>query len=486
MSVSFSTIVQRARPKAVHATSTALRDAINKMPPTNVTTLSNGFRVACEENPNAKFATIGLAIEAGSAYDTEGLFGTGRVLEKCNFLGTANQSRQQLAAAVEEIGGHLNVDSDREITQIQVKVARENVDKAVSLLADVARNARLSDEDIKTAKETALSQRHEFEERVDEVVFDNLHRCAFDSTSVGLGAPLYGSEEGIQAVDKKALEDYRKANYTAKRMVLVGAGAVNTTALEKAAQANFGDLASGAQPALESRYVGGDIRLWNLRFKTTHIAWGFQTCGAACEDSIPLGLATQIHGGFHRSQHEMGQHAMHRVLKVYASQDHNTPSNVHFPEQSIEVANSFLKQYNNTGLCGMYLVARPAMTSPNDAGSVQEIWQYTMAEWCRMTQKMMHQQELDQAKVNYKAQLLFNQDGSSNSATDIGRQVLQLGRRVPLNEMFARVDDITVTNVQETLQHYFFARRPVYSLMGYAYPLPTYEYSSMWTYKYWY
>eukprot|EP00656_Telonema_subtile_P038270 TRINITY_DN4295_c0_g1_i4.p2 TRINITY_DN4295_c0_g1~~TRINITY_DN4295_c0_g1_i4.p2 ORF type:complete len:135 (-),score=27.57 TRINITY_DN4295_c0_g1_i4:514-918(-) len=134
----------------------------------------------------------------------------------------------------------------------------------------------------------------------------------------------------------------------------------------------------------------------------------------------------------------------------------------------------------------MYLVARPCMTSPNDAGSVQEIWQYTMADWCRMTQKMMHQQELDQAKVNYKAQLLFNQDGSTNSATDIGRQVLQLGRRVPLNEQFARVDDITVTNVQEVLQHYFFARRPVYSLMGYAYPLPTYEYSSMWTYKYWY
>eukprot|EP00657_Telonema_sp_P-1_P003009 TRINITY_DN1704_c0_g1_i3.p1 TRINITY_DN1704_c0_g1~~TRINITY_DN1704_c0_g1_i3.p1 ORF type:complete len:177 (-),score=96.02 TRINITY_DN1704_c0_g1_i3:67-597(-) len=136
-----------------------------------------------------------------------------------------------------------------------------------------------------------------------------------------------------------------------------------------------------------------------IRDRSTGIAWGFQTCGAACEDSIPLGLATQIHGGFHRSQHEMGQHAMHRVLKVYASQDHNTPSNVHFPEQSIETASSFLKQYNNTGLCGMYLVARPCMTSPNDAGSVQEIWQYTMADWCRMTQKMMHQQELDQAKA---------------------------------------------------------------------------------------
>lgn len=485
MSVSFSTIVQRARPKATHVASAAFRDVLAKLPPTTVTTLSNGFKVAAEENPNAKFATVGLFIEAGSRHDEAEMNGTARVLEKCMFLGTTNQSRKQLAEAVEELGGHLHVETGREISQISIKVAKENVNKAVTLLADVARNTRLSDEDVKTAKALAQTARHEFDERPDELCMDQLHKCAFDSTGSGLGAQITGTEAGIDAVTVDALKTFRAKNHVAKRMVLVGAGAVNTTELEKAAQASFGDVAGGQAAKTETRYVGGDVRLWNLRYKTTHIAWGFETCGAACADSVPLQLATQAFGNFHRSQHEMGQHAMHRVLKTFSSLDHSTPTNTHFPEQSIEIANPFLNQYSDSGLCGMYIVGRPHSTG-GSADSMQEIWQYTMHEWCRMTQKVMHEQELEQAKVNLKAQLLFNQDGASNSAQDIGRQALYFGRRVPLAEMFARIDDITTTNVQETLGHYFFARRPVYSFLGYTYPLGAYDMTSNWTYKYWY
>lgn len=485
MSVSFSTIVQRSRPSATHAASSAFRDVIAKIPPTNVVALNNGLKVATEENPLAKFATVGLYINGGTRYDKEGYSGTSRVLEKCGFLGTTNQSRKNIAEAVEELGGHLQVETGREITQLSIKVAKENVNKAVSLLADVVRNQRLADEDIKTAKDIVQSQRHEAEERTDEIVMDNLHRCAYDSTVTGLGAPIYGTEDGINAIDRKTLEEFRATNFGAGRMALVATGAVNATEFEKAATASFGDLAKGPAPVVDTRYVGGDYRLWNLRYKTSHIAWGFETCGAACEDSLPLMLASQVFGNFHRSQHELGQHAMHRVLKVFSSQDHGTPTTTHFPEKGIEVANQFMHQYSDTGLAGMYIVGRPACTH-GDAGNMQEMWQWTMSEWCRISQKLLHQQELEQAKVNLKSQLLFNMDGSSNSAADIGKQVLYNGRRVPIAEMFNRIDDITVTNVQETLQHYFFARRPVYSFMGYTYPLANYEWSSMWTYKYWY
>eukprot|EP00758_Cryptobia_borreli_P003686 Tbor_TRINITY_DN3915_c0_g1::TRINITY_DN3915_c0_g1_i1::g.847::m.847/K17732/PMPCB, MAS1; mitochondrial-processing peptidase subunit beta len=487
MSVSFSTIVQRARPKANHIVTKQLTEVIGKIPPTTVSALGNGLRVAAERNPNAKFATIGLFMDAGTRYETPDQFGCCRVLEKCGFLGTNSKDRKQLSAAVEELGGHLHVETGREISQIHIKVAKEHVDKAVGLLADVTRNARLSDEDVKVAKEIVQTQRYETEERIDEILMDNLHRCAFDSTVAGLGNPLYGTEEAINKVDKTSLEKFRKANYNPRRFVLVGTGAVEHTALETSAKAHFGDMYDTPTPTLaEHRYVGGDIRLWNLRMKTVHLAWGFETCGAKCEDSIPLSLAGQVFGNFHRSQHEMGQHAMHRVLKTFSSQDHSTPTNTHFPEQAIETCNPFITQYHDTGLCGMAFAARPYQTGPGDAGSTQEIWQYTMAEWCRMTQKLMHTQELEQAKTNYKAQQLFNMDGSTNSCQDIGRQVIHYDRRIPLDEVYARVDDITVNNVQETLQHYFFARKPVYSMLGYTYPLANYDWSSMWTYKYWY
>lgn len=489
MSVSFSTLVQRARPASNHATSAAFREVLRKLPPTNVSALGNGVRVACEENPLSKIATVGVWMDAGTRYEPAAAAGTARVLEKCGFLGTTNQSAEQIAKAVDELGGQLAVNVGREHTYLYMKVAKENTARAVGVLADVVRNARLSDADIATAKKMVAEEQKLFEERPDDIVMDNMHRCSFDSTTHGLGTPLYGTEKGLSAVTPAGLKEYRTNCVAGSRLVVVGAGGVDHTALEKAAQSHFGDLAKGSTtiPSLpESRYVGGEYRLWNLRYKTVNTAWAFQTCGAACEDNVPLALACEIPGSFHRSQHELGQHAMHRVLKTFSSLDHSTPTNTHFNEKCIEIANPFLLSYKDEGLCGMYVVGRPATGGPGDAGVMVEVIQYTIAEWCRFAQKMLHEHEFAQAKVNLKAQLLFNMDGSANSAQDIGRQVLHLGRRVPLTEMYDRIDDTTATNVQEVLQHYFYGRKPVFSYLGYLSQIPNYDWTQHWTYKYWY
>lgn len=489
MSVSFSTLVQRARPASNHATTTAFRDVLKKLPPTNVTALANGVRIACEENPLSKVATVGVWMEAGTRFEPAEFSGTARVLEKCGFLGTTNQSKEQIAKAVDELGGQLSVDVGREHTYLYMKVTKENTDKAVGLLADVVRNARLNDADIAKARELVAIDQRLFEERPDDIVMDNLHRCSFDSTSHGLGTPLFGFEHSLAGINAEQLRAYRTNTVAGSRVVVVGAGGVDHTALEKAARSYFGDLAKGSPQIAglqESRYVGGEYRLWNLRYKTVNAAWGFETCGAACEDNVPLALACEIPGSFHRSQHELGQHAMHRVLKTFSSLDHGGPTNTHFNEKCIEIANPFLNTYKDEGLCGMYVVGRQATGGPGDGGVMTEVLQYTIAEWCRLAQKMLHDNELAQAKVNLKAQLLFNTDGSANSAQDIGRQVLHLGRRVPLPEMFDRIDDTTATNVQEVLQHYFYGRKPVYSYLGYIANIPNYDWTQHWTYKYWY
>ncbi|CBH11005.1 metallo-peptidase, Clan ME, Family M16, putative [Trypanosoma brucei gambiense DAL972] len=489
MSVSFSTLIQRSRPSSNHATTKLLSNVLAKIPPTTLSTVGSGVRVACEENPIASLATVGVWLNAGTRHEPAQYAGTARVLQKCGFLGTSNQTAAQIAAAVDELGGQLTANVGREHTHLYMRVAREDTERAVSLLADVVRNARLSDEDVEVAKQAVLRDQHDFEQRPDDICMDNLHRCAFDSTTHGPGTPLYGTEVGTTRLSNAQLREYRDKMLSAGRVVVVGSGAVNHTALERAATSAFGDLQKGTVTLAgvpEARFVGGEYKLWNLRYKTVHIGWAFETCGAACEDSLPLALACEVPGPFHRSQHELGQHAMHRVLKTFSSLDHSTPTNTHFNEKCIEIANPFLHQYKDTGLCGMYVVGRPAQAGPGDGTAMIEVFQYTIAEWCRICQKILHEQELAQAKVNLKSQLLFNMDGSSNSAEDIGRQVLHYGRRIPLEEMYARIDDVTPTNVQEVLQHYFYGRKPVYSYLGYCANIPGYDWTQHWSYKYWY
>lgn len=486
MSVSFSTMTMRARPKASHIAAQSFRDVLAKIPPTNVVAISNGLRVAAEENPNAKFATVGVSIEMGTRNDPSEAFGITRVLEKCGFLGTTNLSRAQISKAIDEIGGQLSVKVERESTFLSMKVAKENVSRAVSILADVTRNARFADEDIKAAKEIVEVERNEFEDRVDDVVEDNLHMQAYDSTDVGLGATMYGVEENIKKLTRDQLLEHRAKHVVGSRIVVVGSGAVSQMELEKAAQQFLGDLPAGnTTKPTNTRYVGGECKLWNLRFKTCHSMFAVETCGAACEDSVPLQLVAQITGNYHRSQQELGQHNLHRMLKIYSAHDHGYLPDTHMHEKAIETANGFCKQYSDSGLLGMYVVQRPCQVAAGtDMSSIYEIMQLTMAEWSRLSQKVLGVAEAEQAKVNLKAQLLFNMDGSQNSAEDIARQVRLFGRRVPLDEMYSRIDDITPNNMQEVLHHYWFSRKPVYSHMGYTFPIPAYDVTQLWTYKY--
>lgn len=53
-----------------------------------VTTLSNGMRVATESNPAAETATLGLWISSGSRYETDATNGAANLLEHVLFKGT--------------------------------------------------------------------------------------------------------------------------------------------------------------------------------------------------------------------------------------------------------------------------------------------------------------------------------------------------------------------------------------------------------------
>lgn len=477
MSVSFSTITQKARLQPQAATTAAMRRALTYIPPTTTSALKNGVKISAEENPNAKFATVGLWLDVGTKNETRQSNGILHVLNEANFQGTSTHpDRKALAAAIDDIGGHLMTKVGREHSYVAVKVARENVQKAVGILTDVVRNNNYTDATVSEAKVLAEKRRQQSDELVDDLVMDNLHICAYDATQDGgLGLSVNGSEAGIANVTPATLREFKAKQITGPRMSLIGAGAVKHSELEQYAQQFLGDMDATNNKSLPcTRYVGGDYRLWNLRMKTAHLAFAFETMGAASGDVLALELATHIFGNFHRSQHELGNHAIHRTMKVFSSMDFGTPTNTPMPEQGIESVTSFYEKYEDSGLAGMVINCRPWQTGPGWAGNLQDYLQYTMLEWARLAQKMVQEQELDQAKVNMKSQLLFNQDGSTNSFEDIGKQVQLYGRRVPLEELFARVDDITPTNTWEVLQHYYYARRPVVSMYGYIYLIPDY------------
>merc|ERR1712093_672827 len=104
------------------------------------------------------------------------------------------------------------------------------------------------------------------------------------------------------------------------------------------------------------------------------------------------------------SQHELGQHAIHRLSKMYSSIDNGGNYQSQHHPSSIETLNSYFHQYSDTGLLGAKGAGRQVKSTAHYARSMGDIFGFSVMDWGRIAGKSLDATELAQAKVNYKAQ----------------------------------------------------------------------------------
>lgn len=249
--------------RSLSTSSPAFPDYVLRAPTTDVTTLDNGLRVGSETVAGSETATVGVWIDAGSRYETAKNNGTSHFLEHMAFKGTSKRTQQQLEVEIENMGGHLNAYTSREQTAYFAKVFKKDVGKAVEIISDILLNSKMDPAAIERERDVILREMSEVNKNQEELVLDHLHATAFQGTS--LGRTILGSEENIASLTRDDLVDYITTHYTAPRMVVAGAGAVDHEELCGLASQYFGSLPSapknGVDVAMEPAvFTGSDYR----------------------------------------------------------------------------------------------------------------------------------------------------------------------------------------------------------------------------------
>jgi mitochondrial-processing peptidase subunit beta len=222
------------------------------------------LRVASETVQGAETATVGIWIDAGSRYETADNNGAAHFLEHLAFKGTSKRSQQQLEVEIENMGGHLNAYTSREQTVYFAKVFKSDVGQAVEILSDILLNSKMEESAIEREKDVILREMTEVNKHQEELVLDHLHATAFQGT--GLGRTILGTEENIVNMQQRHLKDYVATHYTAPRMVIAGAGAIDHKELCSLAAQHFGSVptttsASAVSSVMEpALFTGSDYR----------------------------------------------------------------------------------------------------------------------------------------------------------------------------------------------------------------------------------
>lgn len=430
-----------------------MKKALLNIPATQITTIDNGLRVASEDS-GAATATVGLWIDAGSRYETEANNGVAHFLEHMAFKGTAKRSQTDLELEVENLGAHLNAYTSREQTVFYAKCLSKDVPKAVEILADIIQNSKLGESEIERERGVILREMQEVESNLQEVVFDHLHATAYQGTP--LGQTILGPTKNIKSIGKSDLQDYISNHYKASRIVLSGAGGVNHDDLVKLAEKNLGSLQNtydGKPPAVSPcRFTGSEIRVRDDSLPLAHVAIAVEGCGWTDQDNIPLMVANTLIGAWDRSQGG-------GVNNASTLARHSAESNLCHSFQSFNTC------YKDTGLWGIYFVCDP-LQCEDMLFNVQQ-------EWMRLC-TMITEGEVERAKNLLKTNMLLQLDGTTPICEDIGRQILCYNRRIPLHELEARINAVSVQNIRDVCMKYIYDRCPAVAAVGPVEALPEY------------
>jgi zinc protease len=107
-----------------------------QFPPFQEATLANGVRLVVVESHEQPVLSVTLSLPAGSAYDARGKEGQAAMVAQLLTKGAGNRSAEEIAAAIEGVGGTLVSFVDDDFLTVRSDVLSPNAALAFELLAD--------------------------------------------------------------------------------------------------------------------------------------------------------------------------------------------------------------------------------------------------------------------------------------------------------------------------------------------------------------
>lgn len=189
------------------------------------------------------------------------------------------------------------------------KAFNNDVPKTVDILSDILQHSKLEPSAIERERDVILREQEEVDKQLEEVVFDHLHSTAFQGQP--LGRTILGPKENIESIKRNDLVDYIKTNYTADRMVLVGAGGIPHEELVKLAEQHFSSMpaeppssaaaAIAAAQKVKPDFVGSEVRVRDDTMPTANIAIAVEGVSWDDDDYFTALVAQAIVGNWDRA-----------------------------------------------------------------------------------------------------------------------------------------------------------------------------------------
>ncbi|HWV42231.1 pitrilysin family protein [Pseudorhodoplanes sp.] len=382
-----------------------------------VTRLPSGLTVVTDAMPHLESASLGVWVGAGSRDELGDEHGISHLLEHMAFKGTTQRTARQIAEEIEAVGGDLNAATSIEMTTYYARVLKADVPLALDVLSDILTNPAFDPEELSREQNVIIQEIGAAEDTPDDIVFDHLQRCAFPDQAIG--RPVLGTRDSVRSINAGRLRHYLSRNYRGPDMVIAASGSVTHQMIVDEAERLFAGFgAADRHPREAARFIGGTY-VEQQDLEQAHLALAMEGLPQRHPQLFSLQVFTNILGG------GMSSRLFQEVREIRGL---------------CYSISAFHMAYSDTGFFGIY-----AGTDDNDAPELVQV----VVDQLERAVNSITPEEVARAKAQMKASLLMALESSSARAEQIARQIMVYGRPLPLPEIVAKIEAVTVESAQQ-------------------------------------
>ena len=400
--------------------------------------LGNGIRVVTAPMPQVGSVSCFVMLAAGSRYETRESQGIAHFAEHMFFKGTESRpTARAISSEIDAIGGEFNAFTGKELTGYYVRCATETRDVAFDVLVDMLLHSRFDPDEIEKEKSVILEEMNVYLDTPQRYVGNVYDRLLYADQP--LGRDILGTKETIEAATRETFTSYLDTWYRPERIVVGVAGRLGDRLMERLEELLGGieQRKTGVPVPVDLPPDTSPVLLHTKASEQAHLILGVRGYPIGHPNRYALQLLAVVLGAG-MSSRLFTEVRERRGLGYY----------VHAGATSYTDAGTF---YASAGV---------------DVARVDEALTTILGELRTIAAEPVPVEELEKARGYAKGRFVLRLE-SPQGAIQYGlrREVLE-GEIEEPDDLLARLDEVTVEDVQRVAKDLFEEKRFYLALVG--------------------
>ena len=453
--------------------------------------LPNGLQIV-HRKTNSPVVYVGIMVGAGTRHELPNENGMAHYIEHCVFKGTEHYTARQIINHIEGIGGEINAYTTKEETTFYAATLRNHFRTTLHLLAEMVLHPTFNKKETDKEVTVILDEIESYNDSPSELIYDDFENMIFEGSSLAM--PILGTKRTLRRISKSpdiAL-NWMQQHYRPERMVLFVLGNVSTQQVIAAAEKEL--LAHSPQDVQypisisEASHSPQDVQYPISISEASHSPQGVQYPIANSEASYSSPSERPVGGTPSCSKASYSPSGASRIYKRHTHQTHIMLGSHTYPIGHPKQLTMYLL---NNILGGGSMSSRLYLSLREKHGLVYNIdsqavplsdtgyWNIYLAcepqhkdqclELCHKEIKLLRDTQLTTSQLQralrqLKGQMAISAENQENNALAMAKQMLYHHHAPAWQETFAKVQQITPTQLQDVANE-VFAPEKIFTLL---------------------